>query len=125
MRSTWCETRYRGNLVDMHIPDGDERFLSRFDSVANVDALERANVSVAYFYASSCLEIFSLGRTQASRFFHFPIRTYPPSSVEQIPMNRAGPFSSKDSKRRASRQKPTPMAIMKIPAKMRISEDIQ
>ncbi|MCX6992314.1 MAG: family 10 glycosylhydrolase [Kiritimatiellaeota bacterium] len=57
MKRPWCETRYRGNLVDMHIPDWNSKFLSEFDSKTYVDMLEKAHVNAAYLYASSCLGI--------------------------------------------------------------------
>lgn len=34
MGPDWCRTAYRRNVVDMHIPDWDERFLPRFDADA-------------------------------------------------------------------------------------------
>lgn len=52
---SWHETRYFGNLVDMHIPDMEDRYLSRFDSRTYVDLLARAETEVAYLSASSCL----------------------------------------------------------------------
>lgn len=53
----WYRETFRRNLVDMHIPEYDERFLSEFDPVKYVDNLKRANVEVAYLYTSSCLGI--------------------------------------------------------------------
>jgi len=57
MALRWHQTRYRANLVDMHIPDWHPAFLSRFDSKAYADLLQQARVQVAYLYASSCLGI--------------------------------------------------------------------
>ncbi len=57
MAPRWQQTRFRGNLVDMHIPDWHPDFLSRFDAQAYADLLQRARVEVAYLYASSCLGI--------------------------------------------------------------------
>jgi hypothetical protein len=57
MAPPWHETRWRGNLVDMHIPDWHPDFLSRLDSEAYADLLQQARVQVAYLYASSCLGI--------------------------------------------------------------------
>lgn len=56
-KRSWHETRYRGNLVDMHIPDWNSEFLAKFDSRTYVDLLEKAHVNAAYLYASSCLGI--------------------------------------------------------------------
>ena len=57
MAQPWYETRFRGNLVDMHIPDWHPDFLARFDAQAYADLLVQAGVEVAYLYASSCLGI--------------------------------------------------------------------
>jgi hypothetical protein len=53
--SQWFETSYRRNLIDMHIPDWDEAFLSRFDPQRYVDMLELAQIDTAYVYTTSCL----------------------------------------------------------------------
>ena len=57
MKSKWFETSYRRNLIDMHIPDWDQRFMSEFDPENYVDMLALANVDTAYIYSSSCLGI--------------------------------------------------------------------
>ncbi len=57
VKRPWCAMRYRGNLVDMHIPDWNSEFLSKFDSKTYVDLLEKAHVNAAYLYTSSCLGI--------------------------------------------------------------------
>jgi len=49
----WFEESYRRNLVDMHIPDWDERFLSEFDPQRYVEMLTLANVTSAMVYANS------------------------------------------------------------------------
>ncbi len=49
----WYETSYRRNLVDMHIDDWDERFLSRLDPEQYVRLLKQANVQSAMVYANS------------------------------------------------------------------------
>lgn len=53
----WYHCSYRRNLVDMHIPDWDERFLADFDSQSYADLLELAKVDMAMIYTSSCLGI--------------------------------------------------------------------
>jgi hypothetical protein len=53
----WAARSYRANLIDMHIPDWDPVFLSRFDSVRYVELLRKAKVETAYKIAnwrSSC-----------------------------------------------------------------------
>lgn len=57
MDRPWHATRYRANLIDMHIPDWDGAFLADFDPVDYVDRLVEARVEVAYLYATSCLGI--------------------------------------------------------------------
>ncbi len=49
----WYEKRYRRNLVDMHIEDWDERFLSQFDPVEYVAMMKNANVQAVMIYANS------------------------------------------------------------------------
>lgn len=49
----WFSRDYRRNLVDMHIEEWDDRFLSQFEPRRYVDFLELANVSTAMVYANS------------------------------------------------------------------------
>ena len=49
----WYKNSYRRNLVDMHIEDWDEKFLSKFDPDNYVDLLKVANVQTAMVYANS------------------------------------------------------------------------
>ena len=51
----WYKNSYRRNLIDMHIPDWNEEFLSKFDPENYVDMLELAQVDTAYIYTTSCL----------------------------------------------------------------------
>ena len=51
--SKWYAKSYRRNLVDMHIDDWDERFLSQFDPRAYVALLRKAHVQSAMVYANS------------------------------------------------------------------------
>ena len=41
MEEKWFKKSYRRNLLDMHIPDWDERFLSEFDPKKYVDMILR------------------------------------------------------------------------------------
>lgn len=56
-RRNWYESSYRRHLIDVHIPDWDERFLSRLDPQQYVEMLQTANVDTAMIYSSSCLGI--------------------------------------------------------------------
>lgn len=49
----WFKKSYRRNLVDMHIEDWDEQFLSKFDPETYVDMLKLGNVKSAMIYANS------------------------------------------------------------------------
>jgi len=49
----WYENSYRRSLVDMHIDDWDEKFLSQFDSKEYVEMQALAEVQTVIFYASS------------------------------------------------------------------------
>ena len=51
--SAWYTTAYRRAVIDMHITDHDERFLTSFDPAAYVDALVTARVQSAVVYAHS------------------------------------------------------------------------
>lgn len=53
MRTGWFKQSYRRNLVDMHIPDWDEQFLSEFNPERYVDMLVLSNVKTALVYANS------------------------------------------------------------------------
>ena len=53
----WYVNSYRRNLVDMHISEYDERFLSKFDPVHYVQNLKKAHVQTAYIYTSNCLGV--------------------------------------------------------------------
>lgn len=49
----WYENCFRRNLVDMHIEDWDERFLSEFDPEDYVANLKRAHIGAAMLYFQS------------------------------------------------------------------------
>jgi len=49
----WYQKSYRRNLVDMHIEDWDEKFLSQFDPETYVKMLKIAEVKSALVYANS------------------------------------------------------------------------
>ena len=53
MDMAWYKNAYRRNVVDMHIADWDERFLSQFDARAYVDMLKLAQADAAVVYAHS------------------------------------------------------------------------
>ncbi len=50
---SWFSRDFRRNLVDMHIEDWDEKFLSQFDPERYVELLKTAKVSTAMVYANS------------------------------------------------------------------------
>jgi len=52
-KTKWFERDFRRNLVDMHIEDWDERFLSQLEPKGYVELLKKANVSTAMIYANS------------------------------------------------------------------------
>jgi hypothetical protein len=52
-QAKWYERSYRRNLVDMHIDDWDESFLSRLDPKTYVELLKKAHVQSAMVYANS------------------------------------------------------------------------
>lgn len=47
MKEKWFQKSYRRNLVDMHITDWEEKFLSEFNPQKYVDMLTLANISLA------------------------------------------------------------------------------
>lgn len=49
----WYKSRYRRNLVDMHINDWNEKFLSEFDPDAYLSYLKKAEVNSAMIYLQS------------------------------------------------------------------------
>ena len=51
--SDWYKSAYRRNVIDMHITDWDERFLSQFDPREYVANLVRSQVQSAVVYAHS------------------------------------------------------------------------
>lgn len=51
--SAWYKKSFRRNLVDMHIEDWDEVFLSRLDPKVYVERLKTAQVQSAMIYANS------------------------------------------------------------------------
>ena len=57
IRTPWYKNSYRRNLVDMHIPDDDERFMRKFDAGRYAEMLKTAYVDTAMVYAGSCLGI--------------------------------------------------------------------
>lgn len=53
MEKKWFQKSYRRNLVDMHISDWDQRFLTEFNPKKYVEMLTLANVTSAMVYANS------------------------------------------------------------------------
>ena len=53
MEEKWYKTAYRRNVIDMHITDWDDRFLSEFDPKTYVDMLVLSKVKSAVVYAHS------------------------------------------------------------------------
>lgn len=53
MNEKWFDKSYRRNLIDMHIEDWDDNFLSEFESVNYVELLKNAKVQSAMVYAQS------------------------------------------------------------------------
>lgn len=49
----WYKKAYRRHLLDMHIEDWDDRFLSEFDPEDYVDNLKRAKIQCAMIYLQS------------------------------------------------------------------------
>ena len=52
-KARWYEKSYRRNLVDMHIDDWDETFLSQLNPNTYVQLLKKAKVQSAMVYANS------------------------------------------------------------------------
>ncbi|MFC1713992.1 beta-galactosidase trimerization domain-containing protein [Candidatus Poribacteria bacterium] len=53
MDKSWYQKAYRRSVIDMHITDWDERFMSRFDAQEYLDMLTLAQVQSAVVYAHS------------------------------------------------------------------------
>lgn len=53
----WYKNSYRRNLVDMHIPDWNEQFMSRYDADRYAALLKLARADTVMIPASSCLGI--------------------------------------------------------------------
>ncbi|HEX3728130.1 MAG TPA: beta-galactosidase trimerization domain-containing protein [Pirellulales bacterium] len=56
---TWYETAYRRAVIDMHIPDWDEKFLSEFDAANYVDMLVKSRAQSVVAYAQSHVGLFN------------------------------------------------------------------
>jgi hypothetical protein len=52
-QAKWFQHSYRRNLVDMHIDDWDESFLSKLDPMTYAEMLKTANVQSTMVYANS------------------------------------------------------------------------
>jgi hypothetical protein len=69
MTVDWYRTAYRRNVIDMHITDWDERFLSQFDARNYVDMLRLSGAQSAVVYAHShvghCYYPTQVGHTHA------------------------------------------------------------
>ncbi len=55
----WYTTAYRRAVIDMHIPDWDDAFLSRFDAGQYVDMLVKARAQSIVAYAMSHVGLFN------------------------------------------------------------------
>ena len=49
----WYQTKFRRNLVDMHIEDWNEEFLSQFDPETYVENLKRGHINAPMLYLQS------------------------------------------------------------------------
>jgi hypothetical protein len=52
-KKKWYEKSYRRGLIDMHIEDWDEIFLSKYDPKVCVENLKKANIQSAMVYSNS------------------------------------------------------------------------
>lgn len=57
MNDKWYKKSFRRNLIDMHIPDWDDKFFSEFNSEKYIECLKEAGVDSAYIYTDSCVGI--------------------------------------------------------------------
>ncbi|REK18160.1 MAG: hypothetical protein DWQ37_04515 [Planctomycetota bacterium] len=57
--SRWFETAYRRAVIDMHIPDWDEQFLSQFDADNYVEMLVKARAQSVVCYGHSHVGLFN------------------------------------------------------------------
>ena len=55
----WYETAYRRAVIDMHIPDWDEKFLSQFDADQYVDMLVKSRAQSIVAYGHSHVGLFN------------------------------------------------------------------
>ncbi len=55
----WYETAYRRAVIDMHIPDWDEKFLSEFDADRYVDMLVKSRAQSVVAYGHSHVGLFN------------------------------------------------------------------
>jgi hypothetical protein len=53
MKDAWYKAAWRRNVVDMHIADWDDRFMSRFDPVRYADLMALGSAQSAVLYAHS------------------------------------------------------------------------
>ena len=53
LKPKWPARSFRRILLDMHIPDSDPEFLSRFDAKANIDAVRQAGADSVMVYFQS------------------------------------------------------------------------
>ena len=54
-KSKWYEKCYRRNLIDMHIEDWNDEFLSKFDPKNYIKMLKLSQTQAAMIYAKSCV----------------------------------------------------------------------
>lgn len=59
MKKEWYRDAYRRAVIDMHIPDWDEQFLSKFDPDRYVDALVASRAQSIVCYAHSHVGLFN------------------------------------------------------------------
>ena len=55
----WYETAYRRAVIDMHIPDWDEKFLSEFDAEQYVAMLVKSRAQSIVAYGQSHVGLFN------------------------------------------------------------------
>src|SRR5438093_12426372 len=58
-QTTWYKNAYRRAVIDMHISDWDEKFLSEFDAARYADMLVKSRAQSIVCYAQSHVGLFN------------------------------------------------------------------
>ncbi len=90
----WYTTAYRRAVIDMHIPDWDDAFLSRFDADQYVAMLVKARAQSIVAYAMSHVGLFNYPTKVGRQHKNLKGRNIVQEIIDALPCRAGSPSCS-------------------------------